>query len=89
MSDPVCRCDNLFLPLVILGTELVSPEPVLSRSGADDLFIVNMQGNAVSVRQLLGQYVFVVPLDLFQMTGTVDNAVQPDAVAAEQPALTG
>ena len=36
--------------------------------------------------ELLGQNGFVIPLHLLQVAGSVDNAVQEDAVTAEQPA---
>ena len=84
-TDMLRRTEDLILPVVILGVELICPEAVLTGSGADHLLVIDMEGNPVTVRQLLRQNRMIVPLDFFHVALPVDDAVETDAIAAEQP----
>ena len=57
--------DDLFLPVVVLGVQLVGLKAVLTGDGADGRLVVDVQGDAVLGRQLLRQYGLIFLLHLF------------------------
>ncbi len=85
LLDRLCALNDFFNPLVVLRVELIGPEAVLSAPGTDDGLIVHVQGDAVIIRHLLGEYRFLVALDLPEMPLRVDDPVKTDVIEPEQP----
>ena len=93
MPDSIRLCNDFLFPVLVLGVQLISAETVLAGIGANDFFVVDMQGDPVMVRELLGERRPVVALNFLQVALGVHDAVQTDTVAVKtrcrKPAFTG
>lgn len=83
--DPCRLFYDLFLPIVVFGVELVGAVAVFPAEGADYRFVIHVQRDPITVRELLREDRFVVPLHLSLVPLRVDYAVEADAVEPEEP----
>lgn len=78
--------NNLLLPFVILGIQLINIEAISLTGGHDDGLIIDMQRDAVAVRHFLGQHFLSPCLNLALVPLGIHDSIQLDAVQTEQSA---